>query len=499
MDSTNWQPARLIPTGGISGPDEQETRATSSLLAVLTAVREFGSALVKSVGGPGGTIETFIEVPFKLADGRAVRPDGVIRSSRGTRAWTCLVEVKTGNSSLVKDQIEAYLDLAKECKFDAVLTISNELTPAAGVHPVDVDKRKIRTVGLHHRSWTELLSAATIQRVHAGVSDPDQAWILGELIRYLEHPKSGAFDFQDMGPDWVAVREAIAAGTLRPSDKGISSVVSRWDQLLRFAALRLERELGSGVQPMMSRKEAADPSVRLQSHRDTLLSRGTLEGTIRIPSTVGDLNIEADLRTSRVTISVEIAAPGDGRALTRINWLLRQLQSAPDSARVDAFSHMSRTSMSELLKVIRLDPALLMADAKADIRKFKIAAPAPLGIKRGIGRGSFIDTVLAAIDGFYGSVLQGIRPWVAKPPQLPKAGTAVEAAGVDIRVSAEDIAELRASGEVIETSLDSKDSVAVGVMAPPSVGGRVDLEVPLISWDEQLDDLQEERMIEQTR
>lgn len=197
MDSTNWQPARLIPTGGISGPDEQETRATSSLLAVLIAVKEFGGALVKSVGGPGGAIETFIEVPFKLADGRSVRPDGVIRSSRGARSWTCLVEVKTGNSALVKDQIEAYLDLAKECKFDAVLTISNELAPAAGVHPVDVDKRKIRTVGLHHRSWTELLSAATIQRVHTGVSDPDQVWVLGELIRYLEHPKSGAFDFQD--------------------------------------------------------------------------------------------------------------------------------------------------------------------------------------------------------------------------------------------------------------------------------------------------------------
>ena len=406
------------------------------------------------------------------------------------------MEVKTGNSALVRDQIEANLDLAKECKFDAVLTISNELSPAVGIHPVDVDKRKLRTVGLHHRSWTELLSAATIQRVHTGVSDPDQAWVLGELIRYLEHPKSGAFDFQDMGPDWVAVRDAIAAGTLRPSDKGISSVVSRWDQLLRFAALRLERELGSGVQPLMSRKEAADPTVRLQSHRDTLLNRGTLEGAIRIPATVGDLNIEADLRTSRVTISVEIAAPGDGRPLTRINWLLRQLQSAPESARVDAFSHMSRASMSELLKVIRLDPALLMADAKTDIRKFRIAAPAPLGVKRGVGRGSFIDTVLAAVDGFYGSVLQGIRPWAAKPPQLPKAGSAVEAAGVDIRVSAADLAELREIGGVIESGLDANDAVAPGAMAPPPAGGRVDLEAPLISWDEQLDDLQEERLIE---
>ena len=32
-----------------------------------------------------------------------------------------------------------------------------------------------------------------------------------ELIRYLEHPKSGALDFSDMSSSWVPVREALAA------------------------------------------------------------------------------------------------------------------------------------------------------------------------------------------------------------------------------------------------------------------------------------------------
>jgi hypothetical protein len=397
----HWQRARLIPTGGISGTDEQESRATSSLLAVLPAVKEFGIGLVKSLGGPAGTIETFVEVPFKFADGRSVRPDGVIKSTRAGKTWTCLVEVKTGTNPLTKEQVENYRDVAREQKFDAVLTISNDLAPALGIHPVDVDKRKLKSVQLLHRSWVEIVSVAVMHRVHTGVSDPDQAWVLAELIRYLEHPKSGATDFVDMGGSWVAVRDAIVAGTLRQTDKGLTDVVSRWDQLLRFAALRLEREIGSGVQVMLSRKETADPALRATSLRDGLVAGGVLTGAIRIPATVGDIGIEADLRTGRITIAVDVAAPGDGKALTRVNWLLRQLQNAPDSIRVDAYVHMARGSMSELLKTLRDEPTLLLPDPKADITRFRISAVSQLGAKRGVGRGAFIDSVLAAVDGVY--------------------------------------------------------------------------------------------------
>src|SRR4051794_30104769 len=37
-----WRPARLISVAGIRGQDEQEQRATSSLLAVMQAVPDFG-------------------------------------------------------------------------------------------------------------------------------------------------------------------------------------------------------------------------------------------------------------------------------------------------------------------------------------------------------------------------------------------------------------------------------------------------------------------------
>jgi len=203
-----------------------------------------------------------------------VFPDGLIRVSRGGRSWTALVEVKTGSNCLAVEQLENYLDVAREQGFDAVLTISNEIPAVAGQHPTKVDKRKLRKVALHHLSWSQVLAEAVMQKEFRGVADPDQAWILGELIRYLEHTRSGALEFDDMGESWVAVREAVTAGTLRASDKGIPTVVSRFDALLRFTSLSLGRRLGTEVVPVLSRKELLDPSVRAAALTQQLATSG---------------------------------------------------------------------------------------------------------------------------------------------------------------------------------------------------------------------------------
>src|SRR5665647_1037163 len=259
MAEETWHEARLIPTSGINGADEQERRATSALLAVMSAVHEFGRVLVKPFGAPAGNLLTYVEVPFIVGD-KKVFPDGLIRVARGQKSWTALVEVKTGENVLVAEQLENYLDIARDEGYDAVLTISNEIPPVAGQHPTPVDKRKLRKVALHHLSWTKILSEAVMQKEFRGVADPDQAWILGELIRYLEHPRSGAMEFSDMGESWVTTREAVRAGTLRASDKGIKEVAARFDALLRFACLSLGRQLGTEVTPVLSRKELADPA-----------------------------------------------------------------------------------------------------------------------------------------------------------------------------------------------------------------------------------------------
>ena len=330
MAEESWHEARLIPTSGINGAEEQERRATSALLAVLVAVKEFGRGFVKPFGAPAGTLESFIEVPFILGEKR-LYPDGLIRVTRGAKSWTALVEVKTGPNQLATEQLENYLDIAREQGFDAVLTISNEIPAVAGQHPTKVDKRKLRKVALHHVSWSQVLAEAVMQKEFRGVADPDQAWILGELIRYLEHRKSGALEFDDMGESWVGVRDQVAAGTLRATDKGIAEVVARFDALLRFASLQLGRQLGTEVVPVLSRKEAADPAVRAQALTHVAVpDRRSSPAPSASPTPSATSSSPPTCAPRKVTCHVDVDAPREGRPTTRVNWLVRQLKNAPD-------------------------------------------------------------------------------------------------------------------------------------------------------------------------
>lgn len=479
MAEEAWHEARLIPTSGINGAEEQERRATSALLAVLSAVREFGRGFVKPFGAPSGTIECFIEVPFILGE-RRLYPDGLIRVTRGTKTWTALVEVKTGPNQLGSEQLENYLDIAREQNYDAVLTISNEIPAVAGQHPTKVDKRKLKKVSLHHLSWSQVLAEAVMQKEFRGVADPDQAWILGELIRYLEHRKSGALEFDDMGEAWVGVRDQVAAGTLRVSDKGITEVVARFDALLRFASLQLGRQLGTEVVPALSRKEAADPLVRAQALAQSLCTTGELSGAIRIPGTAGLLVVTADLRAGKVTCYVDVDAPKEGRATTRVNWLLRQLKDAPNATRVEAFvAHARGSQAAELLGGVRENPASLVMDPTKELRSFRLAVSSTLGTKRGRGRGSFIDSVLTSVDGFYAEVLGSLRAWAAAPPKLravhpepPELDDTVPVALASADYSSQDGTEETGAAD---SSVHGHASVAAAGVgeAPPSVAAHV--------------------------
>jgi hypothetical protein len=298
-------------------------------------------------------------------------------------------------------------------------------------------------------------------------------------------------DFSDMGSNWVTVRDAVAAGTLRPSDKGVDEVASRWDQLLRFAALRLGRELGADVQVVISRKEAADPSLRLARYVDSLVGSGVLNGEIRIPDAVGVIEVCADLRAGQVTVSVEVDAPKEGRLPTRVGWLARQLKDAPGQLRVDGLISNTKASTSELLSVVIADPTVLVDPQKRDFRAFRVAATSPLGAKRGHGRGAFIDSVLSTIDGFYGGVVQSLRPWTAKAPQLPKSGrSATEEAGIDTTPPATDLQESTPADLLQPPSEDRDMNVSPAVDSPAPEGSAAS---ELVTWETASDRLERER------
>ncbi len=420
-DHEGWSFARLIPVAGIRGQEEQEKRATSSLLAVMGAVPEFGRALLESLGAPRGRITTYAEVHLRDGDGKVSIPDGVIVAERGKRRWRALVEVKTGSAGLETEQVNRYLDMAREHSFDALVTISNQITAQPTDSPVALDRRKAKRVGVYHLSWWRIITEAVLQHRFRGVTDPDQAWLLGELIAYLDHENSGASGFRDMGQGWVSVREGARQGTLRATDKEVRGVAERWEQFIDYLALGLSQDLGRDVSALRPRGQSLPE--RLDQLVEGLAQTGTLPGSLRVPDAVASVGIVADLRARQLTTSVVVEAPREGRATARVNWLLRQLQKAPTDVRLTVAFTGSRESTSLLLGEAREFPQRLLStsDAKRAPRAFEIAVTQPLGAKGGRGQGSFVRETRRQVIDFYREIVQDLKPWQAKAPKLPEA------------------------------------------------------------------------------
>ena len=435
-----WPVARLIPITSSTGVEAKERNAASALLAVLSHVDEFGRTLLKPLGAPAGKIEAFVETPFKLDNGRTIRPDGLIGVTRAGRTWWALVECKIGDQQLTAEQMEAYLDLARAVGIDAVLSISNHYTTSSSDYPIAVDRKKLRKVALHHWSWVRVLTEAEVQKQHRGVKDPDQAYILDELIRYLSDPRSGVVQFDDMGPSWTKVREGARIRTLRRTDADVAAIANRWDELIRFLSLDLTKELGRDVQQLARRQEAL-AADRAQALRRSLAEQGRLYADLQIPDTAGPLEIVADLSTRQIVVSTDLPAPKEGQSRGRLSWLLRQLQKAPPDLTVEVLLARTSQTLSAPLGQIRNDPTVVLPDRSREIRGFRLSLSRDLGLNRQAGRGSFIDSVLAGVRTFYGEVLQQLTAWKPRAPKLRVTEGPIERETADVPESVESAIE----------------------------------------------------------
>ncbi|MYE31966.1 MAG: hypothetical protein F4X80_04780 [Chloroflexi bacterium] len=426
MTDDTRRPARLIPIYGRG--TEAEPRVTSALLSVLTAVDEFGKAILRRhCGAPAGKISAFTEVSIKMPGGRTERPDGLVEVRRGNHTWVALVETKTGPSQLDKSQVERYLDAARYRKYDALITISNQIMPVTGEHPVAVSKKKLGRVKLHHISWAALLTEAVMVRHHRGVSDPDQAWILSELIAYLDNPRSGVMQFKNMGRHWTKVRAGARARTLNPGDEGVGDVVARWDEFARFLSLRLGRRLGSDVQRVLSRPDRSDPTGRRSRLANTLARDGVLECTLRVPDAVADITVRADLIARTVSAGLSIKAPERGRPRTRVNWLVRQLRNEPAGNIQVATAFKSRKPVTKLLADLIENPdEALLDDRQIPPREFTLTLARDMRERGGATARSFVQSVEAVIDEFYRRVGQNLKAWTPPAPRLPEQSPSPE-------------------------------------------------------------------------
>ncbi|MEV7794333.1 TerD family protein [Streptomyces sp. NPDC087512] len=405
-ENDSWKQARLFPVSVLKSDRDREMRATSVLLSVMAQVPEFSRRLTAGFGAPAGRMETFTEVSLPHGDSPR-RPDGVIRVERAGKLWTALVETKTNGNPLKADQVQAYMDIAARRGYEAVITLTNDVAlEGSPLVDVKIDKRRKHKVALWHLSWAEVAHQAQMLIRHEGVGSAAHAWLLQELLHYLQHDNSGCHGFQNMGPAWVPVRNGIDDETLCQGDARALEVVESWERLIRQVCLRLGGELGQKVLPVQRAKRGTDPKERRDRLADQLCLDGRLQAELRIDGTPGVLTVSADLRTGKLRTSIDIPAPGQGYPLSWAKRLVRRLSEAPADLHIETLVDSETGGPRGTLERLRPEPAdLLPKDNAARITGFRLSLFKGMGSGRGNAETGFIRSVDDAVHRFHTTVV----------------------------------------------------------------------------------------------
>ncbi|MER8016134.1 TerD family protein [Streptomyces griseoluteus] len=404
-DNDSWREARLFPVSALKSDRDREARATSVLLSVMAQIPEFGRRLTAAFGAPAGRMETFTEVTLPHGD-TPRRPDGVIRVERAGKLWTALVETKTNGNPLKSEQVQAYMDIAARRGYEAVITLTNDVElEGSPLVDVKIDGRRKHKVALRHLSWAEVAHQAQMLIQHEGVSDAAHAWLLRELLHYLQHENSGCHGFQNMGAAWVPVRNGIDDETLCQGDPRALEVVESWERLVRQVCLRLGGELGHKVLPVQRTRRGTDPAARRALLADQLCVDGRLGAELRIDGTPGVLALTADLRTGRLRTSIEIPAPTQGYPLSWAKRLVRRLAEAPADLHVETLLEGGAGGPRSTLERLRPEPGNMLPTTNTPVTAFRLSLLKAMGSTRGNAESSFIRSVDEAVHRFQRTVV----------------------------------------------------------------------------------------------
>jgi hypothetical protein len=414
--------ARLFP---VLADTSKEGRTASILLACLANVKEFGQSLLESVGQKAGAhakIEAYTEVCFAgQKASKTLRPDGLIVLSVRGRQWKALIEAKVGNADLETEQVEAYLELARQNGIDALITISNQFAAVPSHHPVSVSASSRRKVELYHWSWMHVLTEASLLLNNDDVSDQDQRFVLNEMVRFLTHASAGVKGFEQMPAAWSDLVSSMqAGGAVARNSAEVREVIGAWHQKICDLSLILSRQLNVEVSPKLSKAHAVDVEARVKADVEKLASEHVLTATFSVPAAAAPIEVRADLRAKSVSVSMRTRAPEDYKGTKpRIRWLLRQLgQASANELYVRLYWPGRGTHTQRSLIQLRED-----VDAVADEKKgvavyaFELLLVKQLGA-RFAQRRNFIADLEAIIPEFYQGAGQYLKAWQPSAPKL---------------------------------------------------------------------------------
>lgn len=433
--------ARLFP---VLSTTSKEGRTTSVVLACMSKVDEFGQEMCSTLGrrvGKTTRIDTYTEVVFdEGAAAKGDRPDGLVVLRTGGREWRALVETKVGNSTLSSEQVERYRALAKRVGLDAVITISNQFTADAKLHPNEEVRKSKSKIPVFHWSWMSILTTCDLLLSNEEVADADQFTLLNELRRFLSHDSAGVRGFERMPPEWSELNKLVSAGGAPQVKSGIVvSSVEAWHQETRDLSLILSRATDSRVRQKLPRSFRNDVALRTKSDAKKLCEEFILSAEFDINDAVSSLKVIADVRRRSIDVGMDIKAPDD-RVSTkaRTNWLIRQLKTKlVDDVHVRLF--WPGRAMATQFPLSTLQSDILVASSEREhlsVSSFHVLLSRRLGV-RFTQQVNFISDLEMVVPLFYEEVGQHLRAWKRPPPRIRSETVDIEAIEAQANVASE--------------------------------------------------------------
>jgi len=413
--------ARLIPSFKLG----DEVGLASVLLSSIRMIREFRRMIMSDIKMiRGGQFFAYNEVVFPQfkncrIDGLALKvKGGVIRDA-------AIFEMKNGPNEINKEQIEKYIELARNCNIPRIVTVSNQFVSEPTQSPVDI--RSIKSVGIYHLSWTYILTLAHILLFDndINIEDPDQIELMKEVVKYFEYDKSGICGFTQMKKGWKEIVERVNLGSsIRLSDPGLDEAVISWQQEEKDLSLILSRNLGVFVTSGET-KYRGDLSSRIRDDKKELISNKFLSSVLKVKNAASDIRIDAFFDKRIIEMSVTLKAPQDKKIRGQLSWIKNQLrnckkknektfQKIQNEIIVDI--SLKNTSKSERVNIENLD--IIYGEIKErEIREFKVILIKDLG-KKFSNCKNFVEIIENMLIDYYSCVVQYLTKWEEPAPKI---------------------------------------------------------------------------------
>lgn len=281
---------------------------------------------------------------------------------------------------------------------------------------------KLRNVDLYHFSWLSIISKAVLLIDNEDIHDNEQAYILNELVRYLNHDYSGVTIFTRMHADWSKVCRLKQQGTtLTKGSEILENTVASWQQLLKFLSIELSMKIRQPVDVYLTRARKKDVGLSFQEDCNQLVGESFLSAEFYIPNAAANISITADFLRKIIKISMRLDAPKDkSMATASINWLTRQLKYKDLTKDVIMTAHWPKRISETTNKIPNIieNPKVLIPENVRELpTSFELSRIIVLNT-RFKGVKTFVEDATREFPLFYNDVGQHLSKWVAKAPKV---------------------------------------------------------------------------------